>query len=228
MLVWNMRIFLVKTYFPIPNSVLGGAGGDFIEFRRIFKSLNTYPHCKNTIPNIRNKYFQKRNCASSVPNSAFMCLWAIYIFPQLVCLFCCRKICGPILGIAHRHEYRNWDWGRAIPFLGIHKWDFRCSAAKINLAIFVPRDSPFNNLSCWQDARGYDGRAVLVRLHLLQQPVQGRRPEVHRADWRHQAHRQEVRTITIFSFLKGTVSRDWFSTSVFFMNQFPPSLWVYH
>jgi hypothetical protein len=22
----------------------------------------------------------------------------------------------------------NWHWGRAIPFMGIHKWDFRCSA----------------------------------------------------------------------------------------------------
>ncbi len=28
-----------------------------------------------------------------------MCLLAIYIFPRSVCLFCCRKICGPILGI---------------------------------------------------------------------------------------------------------------------------------
>jgi hypothetical protein len=26
------------------------------------------------------------------------------------------------------HECGNWDWVRAIPFLGIHKWDFRCSA----------------------------------------------------------------------------------------------------
>ncbi len=26
------------------------------------------------------------------------------------------------------HECGNWDWGRTIPFLGIHKWDFRCSA----------------------------------------------------------------------------------------------------
>ncbi len=25
-------------------------------------------------------------------------------------------------------ECGNWDWGRAIHFLGIHKWDFRCSA----------------------------------------------------------------------------------------------------
>ncbi len=21
----------------------------------------------------------------------------------------------------------NWDWGRAVPFLGTHKWNFRCS-----------------------------------------------------------------------------------------------------
>ncbi len=26
------------------------------------------------------------------------------------------------------HECGNWDWGRAIPRKGIHKWDFRCRA----------------------------------------------------------------------------------------------------
>ncbi len=26
------------------------------------------------------------------------------------------------------HECGNWDWCRAIPFLGTHTWDFRCSA----------------------------------------------------------------------------------------------------
>jgi hypothetical protein len=56
---------------------------------------------------IRNKYSQKRNCAVPVPISTFRCLWAIYIFPGSVCLFCCRKICG-----------------RAIPFIGKHKWIF--------------------------------------------------------------------------------------------------------
>jgi hypothetical protein len=56
-------------------------------------------HCKDSIPKIRNTYFQKRNCSATVPVSTFMCLWAIYIFPRSICLFCCRKICGPILGI---------------------------------------------------------------------------------------------------------------------------------
>ncbi len=29
------------------------------------------------------------------------------------------------------HECGNCDWGRAIPFLGLHKWDFRCSASSV-------------------------------------------------------------------------------------------------
>ncbi len=56
-------------------------------------------HYKDTIPKFWNKFSQKRNCAASVPISIFICLWAIYIFPQSVCLLCCRKICGLILGI---------------------------------------------------------------------------------------------------------------------------------
>ena len=61
-------------------------------------------HCKDTIPKIWNKYSQERNCAASVPSSTSMCLWAIYVFP-----------------------------GRAMPFLGIHKWDFRCSVRLFKL-----------------------------------------------------------------------------------------------
>ncbi len=47
-------------------------------------------------------------------------------------LFCCRQICRPILGI-HKsltETCGNWEWGRAIPFLWIHKWDFHCSVNK--------------------------------------------------------------------------------------------------
>ncbi len=32
------------------------------------------------------------------------------------------------------HECGNWNWGREIPFLGIRKWDFRCSAVQYPLS----------------------------------------------------------------------------------------------
>ncbi len=84
-------------------------------------------NCKDTIPKIRNKYFQKRNCAASVPILTFMFRWSIYIFPRSVCLFCCRKIGGPIVGIYRSLQTQkcgNWDWGRAIPFLGYTNRNF--------------------------------------------------------------------------------------------------------
>jgi hypothetical protein len=64
-------------------------------------------HCKDTIPKIWNKYSQKRNCAVSVQISTFMCLWAILLFLWSVCLFCCGKIYGLILGI---YEYLTDKW----------------------------------------------------------------------------------------------------------------------
>ncbi len=63
-------------------------------------------HCKDTIPQIRNKYSQKRNCAASVPIPTFM---SIYLFPWSFCLFCCRKTGGPIVGI-YRSFTGTWMW----------------------------------------------------------------------------------------------------------------------
>ncbi len=43
---------------------------------------------------------------------------------------CCRKYGDrpwEYINCSQTHECGNWDWGRAIPFLGIHKWVFRCS-----------------------------------------------------------------------------------------------------
>ncbi len=44
-----------------------------------------------------------------------------------------RKIGGPNVCIykdrSQTHECGNWNWGRAIPWKGIHKCDFRCSVS---------------------------------------------------------------------------------------------------
>jgi hypothetical protein len=63
-----------------------------------------------------------------VVNPTFMYLRAIYIFPGSFCLFFCSKIGGPIMGIYKLltdtvHEGGNWERGRAVSFLGIHKSD---------------------------------------------------------------------------------------------------------
>jgi hypothetical protein len=60
-----------------------------------------------------------------------MCLWAI-LYSQYRSAYTAARKCGPWSW--------NWDWCRAIPFLGIHKWDFRCSVqyckcSKVRLAI---------------------------------------------------------------------------------------------
>jgi hypothetical protein len=56
-------------------------------------------HCIDTKPKIRNKCSQKRNCATTVQFLYSGFCEPIYIFPQSVCLFCCKKIGGLIVGI---------------------------------------------------------------------------------------------------------------------------------
>ncbi len=99
-----------------------------------------YTHCKDKMPKIEtlklkiwNKYSQKRNIGVSVPIFTFMCLWANYIFPRWVCLFCWRKYMDrswEYINCSQTHECGNWGWGRAIPRKGIYKRNCRCSAYK--------------------------------------------------------------------------------------------------
>ncbi len=53
----------------------------------------------HTVLKIRFIYSQTRNCAASFPIPTLMYLWAIYLFPGLVCLIGCSKIGRLILGI---------------------------------------------------------------------------------------------------------------------------------
>ncbi len=46
-----------------------------------------------------NCYFQNRIVMFCLPVPTLIYLWEIYIFPGSVCQFCCREICGPLLGI---------------------------------------------------------------------------------------------------------------------------------
>ncbi len=63
-----------------------------------------------------------------LPVPTLIYLREIYIFSGSVCLFCCREICGQILGI-YKWLTDTWMWklGLRPPRKGIHKWNFPCS-----------------------------------------------------------------------------------------------------
>ncbi len=74
---------------------------------------------------------------------------------MIVRLFCCSKIGGSIVGIykllTDLGECGNWERGRAVSFLGIHKSDLVCSACGLQCRlIYYVRSSRlhFNYSTC--------------------------------------------------------------------------------
>ncbi len=97
-----------------------------------------------------------------LPNPTLIYLWEIFIFPGSVCLFWCRKYVDRSWEYINRsqiHECGNWDWGRAIPRKGIHKWDLLCSVA-YPVALFFSQEiiyfKPLSRLAVYANIRNKD------------------------------------------------------------------------
>ncbi len=85
-------------------------------------------HNTSTATAIPFIYSFSGNSAASAPISAFMCLWAIYIFPGSVYIFPPADHADPLWEYIIRSQTRecgNWDWGPDIPFLGTFVSNFR-------------------------------------------------------------------------------------------------------
>ncbi len=108
---------------------------------------------------VQPRYFQIRNIMFCLPISTLTLynLWEIYCiyFQNWSVSIAAAKYVNQsceYINSPQTHECRNWDWGRAIPFPGIHKWDFRYSAVVFSLlrAWSTTRMFPAGSKDTWQ------------------------------------------------------------------------------
>ncbi len=91
----------------------------------------------------------------------------VYIFPGSACLFCWSQKyvdrSWEHIIRSQAHEYRDWDWGRAIPRNGIHKWDFRCSVeGDIEPFLVAPLATAVTAAASTEDAKSVAVREFLI------------------------------------------------------------------
>jgi hypothetical protein len=111
------NIFIVKKVKW--RNVVGVGIGRFLanKYYRV-RVISENHTAKNQYWKFETNIPRKENCAATIPISTCMCLWAIFIFPPSICLFCCRIYVDrswEYINRSQTHECVNWDWGHAIP-----------------------------------------------------------------------------------------------------------------
>ncbi len=108
-----------------------------------YRRLETTSTLQRTNTENSKQIFPEKELRGHSPNFhihvTIMCLWANYIFPPSICLFCCRKYVDRSWEYKNRsqtHECRNWDLDRTIPRKGIHICDF-CWSAYVFAVFFL-------------------------------------------------------------------------------------------
>jgi len=111
-------------YWTVHNTLfetMQNTGNQLRSLSSLFDSLHTaktqYRKFETNIPRKRIAWPQSQ--------SPYSCVCERFVYSHDRSAYSAAgKYVDPILG----HECGNWDCGSAIPFLVIHKWDFRCSA----------------------------------------------------------------------------------------------------
>jgi hypothetical protein len=94
-----------------------------------------------------NCYFQNRIILFCLPFPKLIYLWEIYIFSGSVCLFCCRKICGPILEI-YKSLTETWVSKLGLRLRNSQKrntyvgFSLQCNGDGRKTGLSAPRSSP--------------------------------------------------------------------------------------